>query len=149
VISVRNDDNTRSADSTTLDEGRFELDVSLRGAAVLQALHHEDFTAVVYRQLAVGGDTDLGDIVVRQRRRWGGRVVDTAGSPVAGAVIHAEDRGKREFGATTTRPDGTFDFLLAPEVPVRFTVSRRGFAPRIVEAVSCTDPPPRVLLEPE
>ena len=123
-------------DSTTLDEGRFELEGFLRGAATLRVLDPKDLAVVVYREFVVTADTDLGDVFVPRRQPFGGRVVDSAGAPIPGAAIHVEDGGKRELSATTTRPDGTFDVVLAPGLPLRLTVSRRGYVERVVETTS-------------
>jgi len=136
-----------AGDSTTLSEGRFEFDGFLRGAATLRVLDPEDFAAVVFREFAVDGDTDLGDVLVPHRERFGGRIVDASGAPIAGAAILVQGGGERELSATTTRPDGTFDVLLAPGLPLRLTVSRRGYVERHVETTSGTDAPLRIVLE--
>jgi hypothetical protein len=147
VTLVADERETDTADASPGDDGRFVVDSLPAGYARLVAKNGED--VVVYREfdLVAGAPADLGDVVVPERATLRLRVVDESGRPLGGAEATLVDpSGGSVTGATSSRPDGTFEFRAAIGLPSRVLVRRSGFATRLVEPVAPGAEPQSIVL---
>jgi hypothetical protein len=78
-------------------------------------------------QPEVWAPTDLGQIVLAHGIRLSGRLLDTAGRPIAGQTIIAYPLKGRDRHSTTTEADGTF--ALGPLRPANYLIYGEGQSP--------------------
>ena len=130
-------------------DGRFEIDSSPAGPATLLVIDDDRAVAFLRTFTAASARTDLGDLVLTERRPLRFLVADGAGHPLGGAQAYF--RTSADWLAarpTTSRPDGTLDARVAAGVPCRVLVRRPGFATQIVDATADAPQPIRVTLAP-
>jgi len=139
-----NEDHAPAHAALTGADGRFELE-DVSSSSLNLAVRASGFAPLDKRGVSVPeqGTRDLGDLVVVQGVFLRGRVVDSAGRGVAGAVLHREDPEVRSFGfgarsepLTTTESDGSFlvDHLAAG--PWRVRVNSEEHPSRLFEGIT-------------
>jgi beta-lactamase regulating signal transducer with metallopeptidase domain/uncharacterized GH25 family protein len=147
-------ENGRFADTKTDSRGHFRLVLHQKGRAVFWILPLE--YAPETHGLKNDRRGDLGKFLLEPGIRFGGRLLDVDGKPVAGVYVEAgiEKKEKRddavpqgiadmEHRATLTAADGTFAFRPLPAGTYRVYTSEEAWDPSTREGAH--DPPRRPL----
>ncbi|WP_164018746.1 carboxypeptidase regulatory-like domain-containing protein [Pyxidicoccus trucidator] len=98
-------------------DGRFELPLATAGERIIAAVDAPGYEPTMVDRPAA---PDLGDLVLQKLPSVSGLVRDTAGAPVADAVVTCDVCDE----SVMSGPDGGFTLASPPYVP-RFTVSAR------------------------
>ena len=106
-------------------EGRFSFDLGLGRSAYLWIKDDTLVFSSPVRMTGAGVDQDLGDLVVAVAASVAGVVQDTAGRPVAGVRVAAEQGlvGSDDGPVTSSREDGSFVLTKLP--PGNWTLRAR------------------------
>ncbi|MEQ1892919.1 MAG: carboxypeptidase-like regulatory domain-containing protein, partial [Planctomycetota bacterium] len=122
----------RLADAKSDERGRFKLELVAPNAATSLRIRARGFVALE-RTLAPkprGGTEMLGNVRLLRGQRLAGRVVDSRGTPVAGAALRVEPGAPGAdvyFALATSAPDGTFEVADSPPGLVEIVVRARGY----------------------
>jgi len=115
-------------------DGAFEIDIAGTGAQLL-VTSDTHAPELVHVSASSTGSARPMEVRLKRGKAVRVKVIDAAGSPVAGAVVHV--RGWRGQGArlvsTKTDKDGHFECILAPDTPVTAEVRADGFLPTSAE----------------
>ena len=122
----------RLADARTDERGRFKLELAAPNTATTLRIRARGFVALE-RTLAPkgrGGTEMLGNVRLLRGQRLAGRVVDSRGTPVAGAAIRVAPGAPGTdvfFALGTSAQDGTFEIADSPPGLVQVVVRARGY----------------------
>ena len=149
--------------ATPAIDGAFRIEDLAPGAHDLRVFG-PGFSDLVKRdvQVEAGKTTDLGTLTVLRGRRLDGRVVDSSGTPVAGARVKlgellfsgADDSGESDatdalsgIRTATTDQDGTFELVGVPAKATTVMADHpdRGRSLPLPVPAGTDDPPPIVL----
>ncbi len=111
--------------ASTDDEGRYELDSLPPGLRTLEATHPDHGTA--RRQVELRAGDNSFDISLEGGNEVTGRVVDGAGTPVAGAQVWLVASGGLP-ASMMSQSDGSFRFAAVADGSYRAGVDKEGFA---------------------
>ena len=126
---------TGNMDTTTTTDRRSNEGASARAATVASAAPAARATSAAARRgrrraavLAIAAAVGLGALGTAQAARFGVRVVDGSGGPVAGASVCVGLEGNyRQFGTAFTDADGRAALVEVPNIPFVVTVSKTRF----------------------
>lgn len=122
----------RLADVKSDERGRFKLELVAPNAATNLRIRTRGFVALE-RALPPkprGGTEMLGNVRLLRGQRLAGRVVDSRGTPVAGAALRVEPGAPGAdvfFALGTSAPDGSFEIGDSPPGLVEIVVRARGY----------------------
>jgi hypothetical protein len=123
------------------DDGRFEV-AAVRGTCTVTA---SAMNGVSVREQLEVGSGERRELVLElggEAHSLNGRVLDSRGFPIAGALVKVEAESARTpvERSTTSGPDGTFRASGLPAPPYRVRVEHADYAPAMVRAVSLEAP---------
>ncbi len=110
--------------TTTGDDGTFELDSQVEGAATVEA-GKAGFGGADPVQVQMGPDAPIAPLTLTLKRKstLHGTVLSAAGAPVAGALVtsvYATAAGVQPYGTAVSGGDGSFDLEIGDGAPRAF-----------------------------
>ncbi|MEM7049112.1 MAG: carboxypeptidase-like regulatory domain-containing protein [Acidobacteriota bacterium] len=117
AVSVPEGDETGIRHFVEDSEGRFELYGLPEGMSYLRAESGERMSRRLPLELEDGVESPFVSLVVEDRKKVSGLVVDEGGVGIGGARVTVRGLGQLGFWVSTehTAPDGTFEAMLPPE----------------------------------